>query len=156
LGYTDLSVQTAEVRAGAPDGRLVASSASGEIDVAPANTTYYLVNAATGRTLATERVTFQPSARCSAVANPKGQLTALSNPVLSCLEKPFIGTQTTLLGYMQNYSSDIQLDIHVLAPDGPLTNAIVGITVIDFSRRFSERPGEVVSIPLDAPVQTVA
>jgi uncharacterized protein YuzE len=37
------------------------------------------------------------------------------------------------------------------------TNAIVGITVIDFSRRFSERPGgEVVSIPLDAPVQTVA
>jgi uncharacterized protein YuzE len=35
------------------------------------------------------------------------------------------------------------------------TNAIVGITVIDFSRRFSQRPGEVVSIPLDAPVQTV-
>ncbi len=49
-----------------------------------------------------------------------------------------------------------EIDDGIIVRRNVETNAIVGITVIDFSRRFSERPGEVVSIPLDAPVQTVA
>jgi uncharacterized protein YuzE len=40
----------------------------------------------------------------------------------------------------------------VVVRRNPETNAIVGITIVNFSRRFKQEPRNIVSVPIDAPV----
>jgi uncharacterized protein YuzE len=44
----------------------------------------------------------------------------------------------------------------VVVRRNPDTNAIVGITIVNFSRRFRQEPRNIVSVPMDAPVSTIA
>jgi hypothetical protein len=111
----DPQLAGAEVHVGTPGGPLLQASTSGGLAIAPANTTYFLVDTR-GRTLATEEVVYQSAPRCSAVPHPVGQLTALANPVLTCSETPLTGMQASLSG---NAGFLYPLEIRVLAPDGP-------------------------------------
>ena len=49
-----------------------------------------------------------------------------------------------------------EVGVGVVVRRNPETNALVGITVIGFLRRFSEMPQNSVSVPLDMPPETMA
>jgi uncharacterized protein YuzE len=49
-----------------------------------------------------------------------------------------------------------EMDTGVVVRRNPETSAIVGITVIDFSRRFTAEPKNIVSVCLDTPVESAA
>ena len=44
----------------------------------------------------------------------------------------------------------------VVVRRNPNTNAIVGVTVVDFSQRFAAHPKNTVSVPLDPHVESIA
>jgi hypothetical protein len=105
-----------EVHSGAPGGPVIASGPSGWLQTLPANTTYYLVDSTSVHILAKETVAYQAAPRCAAVPKPQGQIT-IANPILSCLEAPLTGTQTLIQASGVGFGG---IDLHVLAPDGPL------------------------------------
>ena len=49
-----------------------------------------------------------------------------------------------------------EIDTGVVVRRNPKTSAIVGVTVIDFSRRFITEPKNIVSVCLDTPVESAA
>jgi uncharacterized protein YuzE len=49
-----------------------------------------------------------------------------------------------------------EMDEGVVVRRNPETNAIVGITIVNFSRRFRLEPSNIVSVPMDAPVSSIA
>jgi uncharacterized protein YuzE len=49
-----------------------------------------------------------------------------------------------------------EMDEGVVVRRNSETNVIVGITIVNFSQRFRQEPRNIVSVPMDAPVASVA